>query len=422
MKALYIALKDLVRSFRSAFLLTMMFVAPLLLTGLIYFAFGSMGNGLELPVTHTWVVNLDQAGEHSGFSAGQLLADYLQDENLTNLLQVTTAPDEASARAAVERQQADVAIIIPPGLTAAAMNPDDMATVVLYHDPTLTVQPGIVRVIVSDFLDGFSGVKIALQVTAKRLAANGLPLDPPTIEQIEQRYVAWVQSSGGTHHADSASAPVLVTRPPLSDGATANLQTTFLGPVMAGMMVFFVFFTGAAGASSIIHEDEDGTLARLFTTPTRQVTILGGKCAAIFLTLAVQAAALMLASHFAFDIHWGEPLTIALVTLALVVAASGFGVFLMSLIKTTRQTGPVMGGVLSVMGLLSGLFPTGDPSKPSVFDKIGLALPQGWAIRGWKLALGGAEAGEVLLPVAVLLSVGLALFLVGLVGFRKRFA
>jgi hypothetical protein len=37
MKVLDIALQDLFRSFRSGFALVMMFVAPLLITGIIYF-------------------------------------------------------------------------------------------------------------------------------------------------------------------------------------------------------------------------------------------------------------------------------------------------------------------------------------------------------------------------------------------------
>ena len=41
MKVLDIAFKDMVRSFRCGFMLIMMFVAPLLITGLIYFAFAS---------------------------------------------------------------------------------------------------------------------------------------------------------------------------------------------------------------------------------------------------------------------------------------------------------------------------------------------------------------------------------------------
>ena len=42
MKILDIAFKDLIRSFRSAFAVGMMIVAPMMLAGLIYFAFGSM--------------------------------------------------------------------------------------------------------------------------------------------------------------------------------------------------------------------------------------------------------------------------------------------------------------------------------------------------------------------------------------------
>ena len=73
------------------------------------------------------------------------------------------------------------------------------------------------------------------------------------------------------------------------------------------------------------------------------------------------------------------------------------------------------------MGILSGLVPTGDPSQPSPFDTLGLALPQGWALRGWKLALAGAGAGEVLLPFVVLIAAGALFFILGTLVFRRRF-
>jgi hypothetical protein len=85
---------------------------------------------------------------------------------------------------------------------------------------------------------------------------------------------------------------------------------------------------------------------------------------------------------------------------------------------TDRQKGPVskFSG-----GMLGGLMPTGDPSRPGVFDRVSLLLPQGWAMRGWKLAVNGAGPAEVLLPVAVLVGVGLVLFAIGVLGFRRRF-
>src|SRR5512139_4100179 len=104
MKLFDIALKDLLRSFRSAFLLVMMFVAPMLITALLYFAFGrSGGGGFQLPVTRVLVANLDRADPRSGLAAGQMLAEYLQSEEMSALLQVNIAADEAAARAAVER-------------------------------------------------------------------------------------------------------------------------------------------------------------------------------------------------------------------------------------------------------------------------------------------------------------------------------
>ncbi len=94
----------------------------------------------------------------------------------------------------------------------------------------------------------------------------------------------------------------------------------------------------------------------------------------------------------------------------------------MSFVKSSRQAGPVLGVVVTLTGLLGGLIPTGDPSQPSPFETIGLVTPQGWALRGWKLALAGAGPADVLLPLAVTLGVGIAFFAVGTVVFRRRFA
>jgi hypothetical protein len=66
--------------------------------------------------------------------------------------------------------------------------------------------------------------------------------------------------------------------------------------------------------------------------------------------------------------------------LGLIVAATGFGVMLMSFIKNTRQTGPVLGGVLTITGMIGGLFSNGMPNIPAAMDKVALSMPQGWAM------------------------------------------
>jgi len=422
MKVLDIALKDMLRSFRSRFALVMMFVVPLLITGIMQFAFGGLGGdgGFDLPVTRVQVVNLDQPGPQFSFSFGQMLVGFLQDEELAELLQVTEAANEADARAAVQGQEAGVAVIIPPNFTTAALAPDGSAEVTLYQDPTLTLGPSIVKGIVSQFVDGFAGAKIAAGVVADQLGQRGVAIDAGLMQDVAARYGAWAESLDRSR--GEGAHPILDIQPPPTKAEPVSQGAGMMGGIMAGMVIFFTFFTGANTAETIIREDEEGTLARLFTTPTPQAVILGGKFAAVFITLVVQVIVLMLVSVVIFDIHWGKPLTVALVALGLVVAAAGFGVFIMSFLKSTRQAGPVVGAVLTLTGMLGGLFTTGFQNLPAAYETINLLTPHGWVMRGWKLALAGGGVSDVLLPTLVSLVMGIVFFVVGALVFRRRFA
>lgn len=432
MKAIDLALKDLLRSFRSRFLLTMMLVAPLLLTGLMYFAFGAMSTGgsaggFNLPVVRVVVVNLDQPDGHAGLAAGKLLADHLASQDLASILQTQTAPDEANALAAVDSRRADAAVIIPAGFTAAVAGDGGPTTVRLYHDPVVSIGPGIVKTIVADFIDGFSGAAIAAHVAGQQLAAAGLAADEPVGQAVTGKYVQWVLSSQGERQLLAVRAPSSATAPPTGAsqgqpvGAGAARSGGMIPLIMAAMLILFVFFTGGATASTIVTEDEDGTLARLFTTPTSQTIILAGKALGSLFTLGAQAVVLVLAAMLLFHICWGNPLTLAMMLLAVVVAATGFGVFVMSFVRTARQSGPILGAVTALTGIMGGLFTTFTPMSGAL-DTASLAVPQGWALRGMKLTLAGAGPMEVLGPAMVLFVIGVGLFAVGTLMFRRRFA
>ncbi len=419
MKILDIALKDLLRSFRNPFALVMTFAAPLLITGLLYFAFGGLlggDGGFELARTPVQVVNQDEAASPAEFSAGARLVEFLQDEAVAEVLAVTVAADEVSARAAVDAQEAGVAVIIPAGFSDALTTPGERATVTLYQDPTLSIGPGIVDDLVAHFLDGFSGAQIAGSLTAQQLTAQGAQVDAAALEGATVQYATWL-NSGAHHEAES-----IAVQPPAGQAEADDGGASVLEPTMAGMMIFFVFFIGAYGAESIIREDEEGTLERLFTTPTAQGSILGGKFVAVVLALVVQIIVLLVLSALLFGVDWGQPATILLAALGLVVAAAGFGLLLMSFIKSTRQTGPVLGGVFPVMGMLGGLFTTGMPELPAAFALVALVTPQGWALRSWRVALAGGGPDEVLLPTLMLVGMGAVFFGVGVWLFRRRFS
>ena len=157
-----------------------MLVAPLLITGMIYFAFRGLASGggapaggaaFSLPVTRVVVVNLDQPGA-GGLRAGEMLVSFLKDSRLSAWLQVTELADEAGARAAVDHQAAGVAVIIPADFSATVTAPDAAARtrLRLISDPTLTLGPEIVGNVLSQFLDGLSGARIAASVVEGKCA------------------------------------------------------------------------------------------------------------------------------------------------------------------------------------------------------------------------------------------------------------
>lgn len=420
MKSFAIAFKDLLHTFRSPFSLIMMFAAPLLITSLLYFAFGSLASdskGITVPRTRVQVVNLDQAGE---IASGQMLVDFLQNKDLKDVVEVTVIKDEISARAGVDQQEAGVAIIIPTDFSRAILDPEHKASVILYQDPTLSVGPAIVKDLINHFLDGFSGSKIAANVTTSQLKAQNISAGNVMAAKVAKQYASWLQSSehgqGGDTHTGITSISLA------GKDQSAPQHVGMISSIMAGMMIFFVYFMGANGAQSIVREDEDGTLARMFTTPTSYATILGGKFLGVLIALILQTLVLLAASMLIFQINWGRPTTIALVTAGMIVAATGFGVMVMSFVKNTRQTGPVLGGVMVITGMLGGLFTNGVPNIPPSFESITLSMPQGWAMQAWKLTLANANPIEVLPHTGIMFVLGAVFFAIGVLFFRRRFS
>jgi ABC-2 type transport system permease protein len=424
MKVLDIALKDLRRSFLSAFLLVFGFVLPLLTAALFYFAFGGLAGGdegsFDLPVTRVLVVNLDEA--QMGISVGGTLVDTLQNA-IPGVIEVAEAPDAEAARAAVDRQEAAVAVIIPADLSAAVSEPGASSSVEVYQDPTLTLGPGIVKGIVSGIVDGFAGSKTVVQVASEQLAEEGYQVDLPTRAKLAMQYGMWSAKLGASFQGEEN--PLFEIQSPAGpETRETSAMEEIVGQIIAGMMVFYVFFTGATSALNILQEDEAGTLPRLFTTPTPQATILGGKLAATFVLLTIQVVVLVIASILIFDVYWGEPLPVALAALGLIVLSASFGIFITSLVKDSRQAGIVYGGVMTVLGMV-GLISVFTAGVPDVADKVGVAAlvtPQGWSLRAWQFAMDGAAMGDLLLTVAVTLVAGAVFFALGVYRFSKRFA
>ena len=423
MKILDIAFKDLTRSFRSAFAVGTMVVAPLLLIGLIYFAFGGASSGTsDRPAVKVGVVYADRlpADVPLDHPLGEDIRSLFFDENVETWINPSDYADETSARAAVDKQEIGVAVIIPQDFTERTLAGETDIQVHIISDPTLTAAPQVVQNMVTAMLDGVTGGGIAIQTVVERHQVVGLQPDPAQIPELVDRYVTWYADFQWDmfHHPDRAALNIVA---PTAEGESENPVQKVLGQLMAGQMVFFAFFTGAYSMMSILREDEEGTLARLFTTPVGHTSILTGKFLSVFLAVIVQGGVLIVAAHYAFGINWGEPLAVVMVLTGQVIVAAGLGVLLISFVKTTQQGGPVLGGGLTALGMLGGLF-TANISMPEAFTMLANFTPQGWVIKSWSVVMNGQPISDLLLPFAVMTAMGIVMFVIGAMMFRKRYA
>ncbi len=219
-------------------------------------------------------------------------------------------------------------------------------------------------------------------------------------------------------------APATVSSSQHKAEQTQNLLLSIVGPIMGGMMIFFAFNTGSSAAQSILKEEEEGTLPRLFTTPTTQVAILTGKLLAVFLTVCMHVVVLLIAARLIFKIQWGDFVSVALVAIGIIFSASSFGIAFNSFMKNTKQAGVLFGGVLTVtnmVGMIS-IFAMGSPGAARLGDTVALLVPQGWAIRGLMQSMHGEPLGSVLITVLVSLAWGAVFFVIGVLRFNRRYA
>jgi hypothetical protein len=286
MKAFDIALKDLTRSFRSAFAVVFMFGVPLLVTGMFYFMFGNVAEngGFNLPRTKVIIANMDEGGPkfqinpknipggRQADTMGELIVSILESDDMADLIEISYASNPQAARASVDSQQSQVAIIIPADFSEQFADVrEGKAVIEFYKDPTLTIGPAIMRSILNRFLDSMGGVKIAINVFMDEADSSQYALVGPVVEGYVDTSLALSEDLEGELldvRVTSASAATP------SEEESQNALLSIISPIMGGMMVFYAFFTGTSTAQSILKEEEERTLPRLFTTPTPQAAIL----------------------------------------------------------------------------------------------------------------------------------------------------
>jgi ABC-2 type transport system permease protein len=203
-----------------------------------------------------------------------------------------------------------------------------------------------------------------------------------------------------------------------TEGAQA-VEFDLLAYFAPGMALMFLMYTVSYGGRSILAERSQGTLPRLLISPTQTAQVLGGKVLGIFFMGVAQVGILILASFLFFQVKWGDPLGVAVLILAAVFGASGWGMLITALARTPAQVGSTGSAVMLIFGILGGSFINLDQLSPFIRN-ISKITPNAWGLDGFTtLALGGTLK-NLTEPITALLIMGAVLFGIAVVLFNRN--
>jgi ABC-2 type transport system permease protein len=404
-KVLRIGFKDLQVLFRDRTALIMMLLAPLVLTVAMGFVTGSFSDDdnsgpVQIAVV---VVNRDQG------PLGQGLLALLKDQG--TLFDVTTVNNDALARLRVNEDAAAAALIIPAEFSAGFQPGSpvtEAAQIELLANPGRPISAGVVEAIVTDFNQQVETAQASAQVISTQLAAG--------------RFDAGGEASQLAAEALAAgdlTTPLTIQRSQNAAGEEQRFDP--LAYFATGMAVFFLMYTVTIGGRSILAERDAGTLSRMLSSPTTTAQVLGGKVLGVFVAGLVQVTILIVASSLLFDLQWGTPAGVAALVIAVVAAATGWGILLAASSKSPGQVAGLGTAMMLIFGMLGGAFISTSAFSGAI-SWLSRLTPHSWALDGFgELAL-GRGLNDILIPVLALLAMAAILFGLSVIVFRRRWA
>lgn len=380
-----IAGKDLRQRLRDRSLIMIALVLPFALAFIFNLVFGGVENDR--------IARYAVADEDRGTAATQFVDGVLRPIERQGIIAIRTVPSAAEGRRLADRGEVAAAFVIPAGFSAAVRE-GRPATLRVIGDVDSPVGVQVARSIAESYAAELNSVRLSVAV-----AVRGAPANPEQAAQLARR-------------AQAVPAPVSVT-----DVSATRRELDVKTYFAAGMAVFFLFFTVQFGVNSLLDERRDGTLARLLAAPIGRSAILWGKLTAGFVVGVVSMGVLVVATQLLLGAQWGDPLGVALLVVAGVLAATGVMALVATLAKTAEQAGNWQAIIAIVLGMLGGVFfPAAQTG--GLAGRLGYLTPHRWFMQGLADLSGGGGVGIVLPAVAAMTAFaavtgGIALLRVG---------
>jgi ABC-2 type transport system permease protein len=309
-----------------------------------------------------------------------------------------TFTEEASLRDAVEQGTVELGIVVPVGYDSS-LRSGSTARITVLSQPNgaLVIQRAVSTAV----------ARQAALVTAARLAvADGVTFE------------------AGLARARQAQASVTGVRVTTTDvGARlfpANAGMFSLGA--QSQLVLFMFLTSMTAAAQLILTRQFGVSRRMFSTPTRAISIVAGEVLGRFGVAMIQGVFIVVLSALVFGVSWGDPLAASALVVAFALVGTGFAMLIGTIANNADQAGTLGVFLGMVLGFLGGsMVPL--ELFGGTMRTVAYLTPHAWAIDGLrKLVFEGGGIVTIAPQIGVLLLYASVPLLLASWRFRRTLA
>ena len=396
------------------------FAWPIVLMVLFGFAFGgNAANGGAQAKVRIAMVDEDQTDGSRQFAT-----------KLESSFELTPMT-RTEAETAVRLGQRAAFIAIKPGFGQASerMFYGTSKEIELGVDPARQAEAGMIEGLLmkhaaADMQKMFTDPTASARMADKALAE--MPTDPAAAPQVApvQRFLGELKtftSSGAVQGQPGAGPggewqPLKITSTAVARerrGPENAFDVTFPQGIVWGLIGCVMTF-----GISLVTERTHGTLVRLRMAPLSRAQILGGKALACFITIML-VEVILLTVAFGFGVRPTSLPMLALAGVSSAICFVGFMMLIASLGKTEQTASGAGWAILMPMSMLGGAM-VPQFVMPQWMQTAGMISPIRWVV----LAIEGGiwrqfTLSEMVLPCAILVSVGIACFIAGTRGLRE---
>ena len=425
-KLLLVARKEIFLRFTDPIVLLLTIAMPLAIALLVELAFGEFVLGRGIPDTSipVGIVNQDEASplgnlgealEQAIMAPSTDTSPLLSDSPL-KLFDVREVEDETLARRMVEREDLIAALFIPPEFSQALWRTG--ATIHLYINGRSDIRGAAFQSVVEAVANRISARNVTLLTAVK-----GFITHPRTRAQLASGVLNDTLADLALAAAMPESNPIRVERIRVGQAP----QITLAHYLIAAIAIVFTGFTALVGSASILQEQAQSTLQRMLTTPTRLGIILGGKAVGAYINGLIQWGFLIAGVsviEWLLRIDPGrdarlDPLGLLMLILSVGVASTGIGTAIAGFAKTYAQAANYGRALLTLMGVVGGVFFPIDlfPDRVRILSRVTLHY---WAMDGYVTLATGGLASDIVWNVVVLVIMGALFFGAGTWFLQRR--